>query len=59
VFDVAEAVERLDREADAVRGQAAHFSEQEQEQTAALYLQIEYGLRRVAHVLAAVHGEDE
>jgi hypothetical protein len=59
MFDVAEAVERLDREADAVRGQAAHYSEQEQSQLAASYLQIEYGLRLVAHVLAAVHGEDE
>jgi hypothetical protein len=56
---VAEATEALLREADDVRGQAAHYQEQHDLETAAAFLQIEYGLRLVAHVFAAVHEEDE
>ena len=56
---VADATERLLREADDVRGQAAHFQEQHDLETAAAFLQIEYGLRLVAHVLDAVHDEGD
>ena len=42
-----------------MRGQAAHFAEQGDKSTAAGFLQIEYGLRLVAHVFAAVHGDEE
>ena len=56
---VAEVTERLLREADDVRGQAAHFQEQRELEAAASFLQIEYGLRLLAHVIDAVHGEEE
>ena len=55
---VAEAVDRLLTEAEAVRGQSAHFKEQKELEAAAAYLQIEYGLRLVAHVFDALHDED-
>jgi hypothetical protein len=44
---------RLDREANRVRGRAAHFEEQGQSKLAARELQLELGLRMVAHVVAA------
>ena len=55
----AEVARQLDREADAVRGQAAHYAEQGDKQAACTYLQIEYGLRLVAHVIAATAEEDD
>jgi len=56
---VADFTERLLEEADAVRGASAHYEEQGEAGLAAAYLQIEYGLRLVAHAFAAVHDDDD
>jgi hypothetical protein len=55
---VAEIAERLIDEADAVRGQAEHHEEQGDRGHAQDFFRIEYGLRIMAHVFAAVHVEE-